>query len=149
MRDERKKQARSNKQTRQSNTAHPRQSLFLTALGGTRTHDTLYSRQSAHMYIHFITPSKSLKLDSTAGLICYMSILTCMCTSYTCVIHVHVHVCVKVGHMHYCFHTPDAIPLLFKPGRRVMLVVQAMVNSMSSPNNSYTKQKSELEISCM
>ena len=29
MRDERKKQARSNKQTRQSNTAHPRQSLFL------------------------------------------------------------------------------------------------------------------------
>ena len=32
--EERKKQARSNKQTRQSNTAHP-------------THDTLYSRQSA------------------------------------------------------------------------------------------------------
>ena len=29
MRDERKKQARSNKQTRQSNTAHPRQSPFL------------------------------------------------------------------------------------------------------------------------
>ena len=27
--EERKKQARSNKQTRQSNTAHPRQSLFL------------------------------------------------------------------------------------------------------------------------
>ena len=45
--EERKKQARSNKQTRQSNTAHPRQSLFRTASGGTRTHDTLYSRQSA------------------------------------------------------------------------------------------------------
>ena len=49
--EERKKQARSNKQTRQSNTAHPRQSLFLekkrAASGGTRTHDTLYSRQSA------------------------------------------------------------------------------------------------------
>ena len=27
--EEKKKQARSNKQTRQSNTAHPRQSLFL------------------------------------------------------------------------------------------------------------------------
>ena len=45
--EERKKQARSNKQTRQSNTAHPRQSLFRAASGGTRTHDTLYSRQSA------------------------------------------------------------------------------------------------------
>ena len=47
--EERKKQARSNKQTRQSNTAHPRQSLFLEKMscpGGTRTHDTLYSRQS-------------------------------------------------------------------------------------------------------
>ena len=37
--EERKKQARSNKQTRQCNKK--------TALGGTRTHDTLYSRQSA------------------------------------------------------------------------------------------------------
>ena len=45
--EERKKQARSNKQTRQSNTAHPRQSLFRAASGGTRTHNTLYSRQSA------------------------------------------------------------------------------------------------------
>ena len=40
MRDEkegRKKQAKSNKQTRQSNTAHPRQSLFLgAASSGTR-----------------------------------------------------------------------------------------------------------------
>ena len=58
--EERKKQARSNKQTRQSNTAHPRQSLFmyvsidhslavytLYELVRTRTHDTLYSRQSA------------------------------------------------------------------------------------------------------
>ena len=60
MRDEkeaRKKQARSNKQTRQSNTAHPRQSLFRAASGGTRTHDTLYSRQSAlptelHVHVH-------------------------------------------------------------------------------------------------
>ena len=45
--EERKKQARSNKQTRQSNTAHPMQSLFRAASGGTRTHDTLYFRQSA------------------------------------------------------------------------------------------------------
>ena len=46
--EERKKQARSNKQRRQSNTAYPRQSLFRAASGGTRTHDTLYSR---HVYI--------------------------------------------------------------------------------------------------
>ena len=42
MRDEkkeRKKQARSNKQTRQSNTAHPRQSLFL---------------EHVYMYIHVL-----------------------------------------------------------------------------------------------
>ena len=48
--EERKKQARSNKQTRQSNTAHPRQSLFLekmSCLGWDSTHDILYSRQSA------------------------------------------------------------------------------------------------------
>ena len=32
--EERKKQARSNKQTRQSNTAHPRQSLFLEKMKG-------------------------------------------------------------------------------------------------------------------
>ena len=64
MRDEkegRKKQARSDKQTtRQSNTAHPRQSLFLRKIsdsGGTRTHGTLHSRQSAlpaelHVHVH-------------------------------------------------------------------------------------------------
>ena len=34
--EERKKQARSNKQTRQSNTAHPRQSLFLRKMKGTK-----------------------------------------------------------------------------------------------------------------
>ena len=47
--EERKKQARSNKQTRQSNTAHPRQSLFLEKMSCLRcdsNHDTLYSRQS-------------------------------------------------------------------------------------------------------
>ena len=51
MRDEkegRKKQARSNEQTRLSNTAHPRQSLFKknkkqAASGGIRTHNTLHS----------------------------------------------------------------------------------------------------------
>ena len=46
----RKKERSKVKQTRQSNTAHPRQSLFLEKMscpGGTRTHDTLYSRQSA------------------------------------------------------------------------------------------------------
>ena len=39
--EERKKQARSSKQTRQSNTAHPRQSLFRAASGGTRILYTL------------------------------------------------------------------------------------------------------------
>ena len=53
--EERKKQARSNKQTRQSNTAHPRQSLFLEKMSCLRWDSnprhsilyTLYSRQSA------------------------------------------------------------------------------------------------------
>ena len=49
--EERKKQARSNKQTRQSNTAHPRQSLFLEKMSCFRwdsnPRHTLYSRQSA------------------------------------------------------------------------------------------------------
>ena len=41
MRDGRKKQARSNKQlTRQTNIAHPRQSLFLRKMSWTQTHDT-------------------------------------------------------------------------------------------------------------
>ena len=80
MRDEkerRKKQARSNKQTRQSNTAHPRQSLFRAASGGTRTHDTLFSRQSA-------LPAE---LGSSAGwaqishlIVHLMNMLTCTCT---------------------------------------------------------------------
>ena len=43
MRDERKKQARSNKQTRQSNTAHPRQSLFL------------YMYMNNHVYVQELT----------------------------------------------------------------------------------------------
>ena len=53
--EEKKKQARSNKQTRQSNTAHPRQSLFLEKMSCLRWDSnprhsilyTLYSRQSA------------------------------------------------------------------------------------------------------
>ena len=62
MRDEkegRKKQARSNKQTRQSNTAHPRQSLFprkMSCLGSTQTHDILHSRQST-LHVHVSTCS--------------------------------------------------------------------------------------------
>ena len=46
----RKKQARSNKQTRQSNTAHPTQGSEKTASGGTRTHDTLYMYMYMYMY---------------------------------------------------------------------------------------------------
>ena len=50
--EERKKQARSNKQTRQSNTAHPRQSLFLekiSCLGwdSNPRHSTLYTLDRA------------------------------------------------------------------------------------------------------
>ena len=49
--EERKKQARSNKQTRQSNTAHPRQSLFLEKMSCLRwdsnPRHSIYSRQSA------------------------------------------------------------------------------------------------------
>ena len=76
--EERKKKARSNKQTRQSNTAHPRQSLFLekcAASGGTRTHDTLYSRQSALptelprqlRHVHVPKPAVERSKGSTLG----------------------------------------------------------------------------------
>ena len=40
--EERKKQARSNKQTRLSNTAHPRQSLFLEKMSCLRQHVIMY-----------------------------------------------------------------------------------------------------------
>ena len=51
--EERKKQARSNKQTRQSNTAHPRQSLFLEKMSCLRW-------DSMHMYIHMYLQGKRL-----------------------------------------------------------------------------------------
>ena len=47
--EERKKQARSNKQTRQSNTAHPRQSLFLEKMSCLRW--DMYTC-TLYMYIH-------------------------------------------------------------------------------------------------
>ena len=43
--EERKKQARSNKQTMQSNTAHPRQSLFLRKM-------SCFGWDSNHMYMY-------------------------------------------------------------------------------------------------
>ena len=46
--EERKKQARSNKQTRQSNTAHPRQSLFLEKMSCLRWDSN--PRHSIHMF---------------------------------------------------------------------------------------------------
>ena len=59
--EERKKQARSNKQTRQSNTAHPRQSLFLEKMscpGG-----TLYMPFTLYMYnVYVQNPGFSLRL---------------------------------------------------------------------------------------
>ena len=48
--EERKKQARSNKQTRQSNTAHPRQSLFLEKMKGTKV-QTLGGRAVAGAWL--------------------------------------------------------------------------------------------------
>ena len=54
MRDERKKQARSNKQTRQSNTAHPRQSLLrekMSCLGHVHPFSVYYYCRSPGIYI--------------------------------------------------------------------------------------------------
>ena len=64
--EERKKQARSNKQTRQSNTAHPRQSLFLEKMSCLRwdsnpRHSTLQTEHvhtlSYLLHTHTHTPS--------------------------------------------------------------------------------------------
>ena len=58
-RDERKKQARSNKQTRQSDTAHPRQSLFLEKMSCLRcTYN--YKNYTGH-----IVPCVGIKLSES------------------------------------------------------------------------------------
>ena len=80
--EERKKQARSNKQTRQSNTAHPRQSLFLekmSCLGWD------------------LNPRHSILRQSATNMYMYMYMYThCICTmNYTC-IHVHVYLLLRV-----------------------------------------------------
>ena len=59
MRDERKKQARSNKQTRQSNTAHPRQSLFLEKMSCLRwdsnpRHSIVLPTERPNLHVHYI-----------------------------------------------------------------------------------------------
>ena len=51
--EERKKQARSNKQTRQSNTAHPRQSLFLEKMS---CHVRVYTCSRGHQAIRHRSP---------------------------------------------------------------------------------------------
>ena len=73
MRDERKKQARSNRQTRQSNTAHPRQSLFLeknelTQVGLEPT--TLYP----HVHVHVVCIHTCMYIHV------YLYTCTCRCT---------------------------------------------------------------------
>ena len=80
MRDEkegRKKQARSNKQTRQSNTAHPRQSRFVAGLPPPPRLLILEKRETLHMYLQTIT----LK-----SLICMMWILIFTCTKIIIII---------------------------------------------------------------
>ena len=61
IKEERKKQARSNKQTRQSNTVHPRQSLFLekmSCLGRVGLEPTtLYTRDRALYQLSYLGPN--------------------------------------------------------------------------------------------
>ena len=65
--EERKKQARSNKQTRQSNTAHPRQSLFLEKMSCLRwDSNPRHSHVRTCTYIHVYQDSTAV--ESTRGL---------------------------------------------------------------------------------
>ena len=98
--EERKKQASANKQTRQSNTAHPRQSLFLEKMSCLRWDSNprpLYSRQSAlptelprqlswlgpNLTSHS-TPDEQanhqLSMKEKAGMYMYMYIKSSTCT---------------------------------------------------------------------
>ena len=52
--EERKKQARSNKQTRQSNTAHPRQSLFLEKMSCLRWDMYIHTAMSYIISVSYI-----------------------------------------------------------------------------------------------
>ena len=63
--EERKKQARSNKQTRQSNTAHPRQSLFLEHV---QVHNTHVGIQCTCMYMTTIRSSCTYRTDLVSPL---------------------------------------------------------------------------------
>ena len=47
MRDEKEERSKQGQTNKQGKATHPKQSLFRAASGGTLTHDTLYSRQSA------------------------------------------------------------------------------------------------------
>ena len=89
MRDERKKQARSNKQTRQRNTALPRQSLFLI---------TCYAlRMYIIMYVGLRVPSTVPKefnigiLNVQIGIVCdsaYVHVLSSLPPSLIAALHI-------------------------------------------------------------
>ena len=87
---ERSKQGQTNK-TRQNNTAHPRQS---------RTHDTLYSRQSA------LPTELPRQLSWHVRVHMYVRhVCTCMCVWYTrCtyMVHVQTWTCTRVVYMRIC-----------------------------------------------
>ena len=78
--EERKKQARSNKQTRQSNTAHPRQSLFL------------YRKNELPQV--GLEPTTLYTLDRALYQLSYRgsSVSTCTCI-HVDTVRVHIHVC--------------------------------------------------------
>ena len=98
--EERKKQARSNKQTRQSNTAHPRQSLFLEKnelpqVGLEPT--TLYTLDRALYQLSYRGSSAGWPVHvQYSQLYMYMantlSLYTCTLSLYTCTVQSAVHV---------------------------------------------------------
>ena len=80
MRDEkegRKKQARSNKQTRQSNTAHPRQSLFLRKMSC-----LMWDSNPRHSSVKLQTDLSTTELPRQLHVQCTCTLFMCLCVCY-------------------------------------------------------------------
>ena len=90
--EERKKQARSNKQTRQSNTAHPRQSLM--------HHKHLASWEFTFLDFHVHTCIQYYCVIKYVLSRVYM----CMCT-YTKLIYIHAYICIPPAYMYMYMRT--------------------------------------------
>ena len=143
--EERKKQARSNKQTRQSNTAHPRQSLFLEKMSCLRwdsnPRHVLYTldralyqlsyrgssagwAQHVHVNVHdFVSEPQALSLHN------YRYTDTCTLYMCTCMAYIYVHVHLYTNHIQDFFQeVSDGGKMNIKKGVKVRVWSMGVAN---------------------